>query len=265
MKLAPLSYQRPANLLEASLMLGSEPVPAVLAGGQSLLPALRLGDRSENSLVDISKLAELRGITQDVEFLTIGAGVPMWDISDSPEVATTAPLLIRVLGSVGAVGIRSRATLGGSLAWADSTSQLPSTLIVLNALVDTTKRTLDAADLQIGQHRTVLSPNELIVRIRIPKNALSGSGFHLVRRTHITWPVVGAVATRESSGLLRLVVFGAAPTPILLVGTDRAKLLKDLSTRLLPFDDERATAGYRRQVAPILASRAFDEAVGSGT
>ncbi|MFB9163517.1 FAD binding domain-containing protein [Arthrobacter psychrochitiniphilus] len=265
MKLPPLSYQRPTDLREASLMLGSESMPAVLAGGQSIIPALRFGERSESSLVDISRLAELQGITHADGFLRIGAGVPMWEVCGSPEVATSAPLLIRVLGSVGAVGIRSRATLGGSLAWADSTSQLPSTLIVLNAQVETTERILDAADLQIGQHQTVLRRGELIVSIQIPEVELTGSGFHLIRKTHITWPVVGAVAVREPSGQLRLVVFGAAPTPILAVGADRAKLLSQLSSRILPFDDERARAGYRGQVAPILAGRALDEAIGSNT
>lgn len=242
-------------------MLSSEPFPAVLAGGQSLIPALRLGEMSENSLVDISRLEELRGVTRADGFVTIGAVEPMWDVSESPAVCTAAPLLVQVLASVGAVGVRSRATLGGSLAWADTRSQLPSTLIALDAQVDTTQRTLDAVDLQVGQHRTTLRPGELIVGIRLPDHGWSGTGFHQVRRTHITWPAVGAVATRARSGRLRLVVFGAAPTPILLVGDDAGELLAELPDRLRPFDDERVSAGYRRQVAPVLAGRALDDAV----
>lgn len=263
MKLAPLSYHRPASLREASLLLGSEPFPAVLAGGQSLIPALRLGERSESGLVDISRLEELRGINRAQGVLTIGAAEPMWDVSGSPTVSAAAPLLVRVLRSVGAVGVRSRATLGGSLAWADSTSQLPSTLIALDAQVDTTERTLEAIDLQVDQHRTTLRQGELLVRIRIPDDGWLGSGFHLVRRTHITWPVVGAVVTRARSGQFRLVVFGAATTPILVVGDDAGELLSELPGRLRPFDDERASAAYRRQVAPVLAGRALDDAARS--
>lgn len=263
MKLAPLSYRRPVSVREASALLTSEPFPAVLAGGQSLLAALRLGERSEGSLIDVSRLEELRGITRGNGFLTIGAAEPMWDVSGSATVRASAPLLVKILASVGAVGIRSRATLGGSLAWADSRSQLPSTLIALRAVVDTTERTLDAADLQIDQFRTILRAGELIVRIRLPDQGWLGSGFRMVRRTHITWPVVGAVVTRPRPGHFRLVVFGAAPTPILLVGGDPGALLAELTTRLDPFDDERASTGYRRQVAPVLAGRALDDAARS--
>lgn len=262
MKLSPLRYERPATVAEAERMLRT-PDAMPLAGGQSLVPALRLRERSSRVLVDLTAVPQLRGIARRPDGdLEIGAAEPMWHIERSALVGDELPLLVRVLRSVGAVGIRSRATLGGSLGWADPTSQLPATLIALGARIETTTRTLPVEELLVDRHRTALAHGELILRVVLPSNTDPGA-FRLVRRTHITWPVVGAVGIRHR-GTSRLVVFGAAPTPLLAVHTgihtgERHALLEEVGDRIAPFDDERATAAYRRRVAPVLAGRAFDD------
>jgi carbon-monoxide dehydrogenase medium subunit len=258
MKLGPIRYERPADLVAAAGLLRTSDGAVALAGGQSLLPALRLGDRSADQLVDLSHVPALRGIEEDGVALTIGAGEPMWSVERSPLVAAAAPLLVRVLGSVGAASIRSRATLGGSLAWADPTSQLPATLIALDATVETTERSVPASALQTGRHRTSLRRGELIVRVQIPKSGAAG-GFAMIRRTHITWPAVGAVASRTGSGDVRLVLFGAAPRPVLLSDDGAGSIQAAIDERISPFDDERASSWYRRAVVGTLAGRALAE------
>lgn len=259
MKLSPLRYEQPAAVADAERMLRSAPDAVPLAGGQSLIPALRLGERRPGVLVDLTQVSQLRGITRRPDGdLELGAAEPMWNLERASLVAAHLPLLVRVLRSVGAVGIRSRATLGGSLGWADPTSQLPATLVALGSRVETTTRTLAVEELLVGRHQTALGPGELILRVVVPSSVDQGV-FHLVRRTHITWPAVGAVAIR-SAGVTRLVVFGAAPTPLLMERTwDHRMLLEEVGDRIVPFDDERATAAYRRRVAPVLARRACDD------
>lgn len=256
MKLSPLIYERPSAVDDATQMLGSMSAATPLAGGQSLIPALRLKERHARVLVDLGGLRELRGIELTRDELVIGAGEPMSALERSPLLAAHTPLLVRVLRSVGAVGIRSRATLGGSLAWADPTSQVPASLVALDARVRTTRRTIAVDDLLTGRHRTVLEAGELIRQVILP--AAPGRGaFHQVRRTHITWPAVGAVAAYRPDGW-RLAVYGVAPRPLLLNpedGDPHAALM----ARMEPFDDERVSASYRRQVAPVLARRALRE------
>jgi carbon-monoxide dehydrogenase medium subunit len=214
--------------------------------------------RRAEVLVDLTDLAELRGIAQRPDGdLDIGAGEPMWHLERAAVVKSHAPLLVRVLGSVGAVGVRSRATLGGSLGWADPTSQLPATLIALDARVETTSRTVAVEDLLVARHRTALERGELIVRVIVPATPDPGA-FQLVRRSHLTWPALGAVAARHGDAT-RLVVFGAAPTPIRLRAQDEPGVIAELDQRVDPWRDERVSATYRRQVAPVVARRALGE------
>lgn len=255
MKLPPVRYERPRDLGKAVELLTLDGA-APLAGGQSLVPALRLQERRAEVLVDLAELAEMRGVQVVTRGLDIGAGEPMRNLERSSAVVQEAPLLARVLASVGAVGIRSRATLGGSLAWADPTSQLPATLLALGARVVTTRRTLAVDELLAGRHRTVLEPGELVLRVLIPGGP-ARSGFHQVRRTHITWPAVGAVAVGQGDRW-RLAVYGAAPRP-LLIEPDDGDIDEALASRMEPFDDERVSASYRREVAPVLARRALRE------
>ncbi|WP_340539140.1 FAD binding domain-containing protein [Nocardioides sp. GXZ039] len=259
MKLPPLRYERPASLHAASALLRADATATALAGGQSLIPALRLGEREAGILVDLTRLPELRGIEVGAGAIHIGAGVSMLEVERSPLVVEAAPLLRRVLASVGAVGIRSRATLGGSLAWADPSSQLPATLAVLGTDVETTERTLPAGELQRRANATVLEPGELIVRLRIPV-AAGSCGFQLVRRTHLTWPIAGAVAAAAGRDV-RLALFGAAGRLVLVGGADSAaeSMLAEAASLIDPYDDEKASGWYRRQVLPTLARRALAE------
>lgn len=138
MHAAPFDYVRPGALDEAVERLTSAPGGVVLAGGQSLIQSTNLRELRPTILIDVSALPELQGITAFEGGLRIGAATPMARILASADVNGAAPLLATVLRTVGAAAIRTRATLGGSLAWADPCSQVPATLLAMDATVAVT-------------------------------------------------------------------------------------------------------------------------------
>jgi carbon-monoxide dehydrogenase medium subunit len=259
MKARPFAYVRPRSLGEASDFLQNEQGAVALAGGQSLMQSLALRERCADLLVDITQLAELRDIAMTDGMVRIGAGVPMWDIERDPLVAAHARLLVRALVTVGAPGIRSRATLGGSAAWGDPTSQLPATLLALGARFATTERELSATEFFALEPGEALRRGELIVSIAIPSAPAAGVGLRHVRRSHITFPIAGAAVLHDASGT-RVALYGAAMRPI-VGAADTAPAAADAALALLdPFADERASAAYRARVVPVLVRRALADA-----
>jgi carbon-monoxide dehydrogenase medium subunit len=218
-----------------------------------------LRERSAELLVDLTRLPELRGVAMTERTLRIGAGVPMWDLERDPLIATHAPLLVTALGTVGAPGIRSRATLGGSAAWGDPTSQLPATLLALAARIVTTERELSAVELFAGARGRVLRAGEVVVSIDVPSAPVSGTGLRHVRRSHITWPVAGAAVVHGSDGT-RVALYGAAPRPVVGAAPTAPAAAAAALAQLEPFDDERAGAPARARVLPVLVRRALADA-----
>ncbi|WP_111720695.1 xanthine dehydrogenase family protein subunit M [Homoserinimonas sp. OAct 916] len=256
MKLSPFTYCRPDSVAEAIELLAGDPASYPLAGGQSLMPAIALKERRADLLVDISRLDDLRGISFSGTSVTIGAAEPMWDLERSELIRTHLPLLTRALSTVAAAGIRSRATLGGSAGWADRTSQLPATLVALDATIVSSTRRIKAHEFFVGHGQTALNHDELVLRFEIPSASLGHHDLQVVRRTYITWPVAGAAAVGTDAGTIRVALFGAAPAPILIVTSDPADAAEQASDRAAPFDDEHATSTYRQRVIPVLARRA---------
>jgi carbon-monoxide dehydrogenase medium subunit len=257
MKPAPVAYERPGDIAGCVALLAGRPGARVLAGGQSLVAALRLREVEVPLLVDVTRLAELRGIELEPDAVVVGAAEPMFSVERSPLVARHLPLLPRVLRTVGAVGVRSRATLGGSLAWCEPTSQLLSAMLALGVTVETDRRRISGTDVPADRNRSSLEPDEVVVRLRFPRERAVAGGLHIVRRTHLTWPTVGGVAARTADGA-RLALFGVAPRPVVVRGSV-ADLVDLAVADVDPYDDERAPAAYRRRVAPVVARRALAE------
>ncbi|MEO6827273.1 MAG: FAD binding domain-containing protein [Microbacteriaceae bacterium] len=260
MKPCDFSYRRPGSVSEAIDLLRSEPASFPLAGGQSLMPALALREQRASMLVDIAKLDELHGVFLTDDTVSIGAAVPMWDLERSDLVHTHLPLLALALSTVGAPGIRSRATLGGSAGWADSTSQLPATLAALNATMVTSSRRLSTDEFFISSGRTALDHDELVLRIEISTVGRHGYGLQLVRRSHITWPVAGAAAVCRSADSFRVALFGVAAAPVLIDAAGAADAAEHAAGLTVMYSDERASSTYRQSVIPVLARRAVEDA-----
>lgn len=254
MRSSEFEYLRPTSLDEAVEALAA-PGARVVAGGQSLVPALALRELHARTLVDVAHLPELRGLVVHDDGVVIGAAEPLRTLERSAELAGTSPLLTRAIATVAAMAIRSRCSLGGSVAWRDRTSQLPAALVALDAAAQTNLRHVPVLEvLSRG-----LEPGEIITQIHLPRLAAHGVGFAQVRRTHITWPVAGAAAICLA-GRVRLALYGAGPSCVLIERASADRALAEVETVIDPFDDERASASYRRQVLPVLAQRAVTEA-----
>jgi carbon-monoxide dehydrogenase medium subunit len=278
MKAAPLRYHAPESVddaLDALVELGDD--AQVLAGGQSLLPLLALRLARPSDLVDVSRLTDLAAVTFDGDTVTIGATLRQRVAERDAALTATCPLLAEALPCIGHPAIRSRGTVGGSLAHADPAAELPVVAVALDAVlvVRSTRgrRELPAREFFEMPFTTVLAPDELLVAVRVPAQAAgTGSSFLEVTRRHGDFPLVSAAAqvTIDDDGIVRAarLAFGAvAGTPQPAPGAEEGLVGATASAEtwaaaaaaaaadLDPADDVHATGAYRRHVAGVLAAR----------
>ncbi|KAA5828308.1 xanthine dehydrogenase family protein subunit M [Saccharopolyspora hirsuta] len=172
MKPPPFHYARPDDLGEAVRLLAADEDAKALAGGQSLLPMMNFRLARPSVLVDIARLPELSGLRREDDVLVIGAGVPQRTAETAQLVRETCPLLGLALRHVGHHQIRSRGTVGGSLAHADPAAELGAAAVALDAEVVVTgtsgRRTVPAADLFVAPFQTSLSAEEVLTEVRLP-------------------------------------------------------------------------------------------------
>ena len=283
LKPPPFDYDAPDTLDEALDLLGEYADDAkVLAGGQSLIPLMALRLARPARLVDIGRVDSLQGIDANGA-LTIGAGVHQRTAERSAEVARLCPPLALALPLVAHVPIRTRGTIGGSIAHADPAAELPAIALLADAEITARSRgagdrTITAADFFRGFFETALEPDELITDVRFPGwPARTGSAFEELARRHGDFALVGAgaVVGLAEDGTVRdarLAFTGVASTPVrvsaaeaLLVGNEPtadavAAAVEAVRAELDPGSDVHATAAYRTHVAGILAGRVLHDA-----
>lgn len=282
MKLPPFDYVAPTTLPEALDLIADQQDDAnVLAGGQSLIPLLALRLARPMTLVDVNRVEELRGITRANGHVSVGAMTREFEAEESAMLAELVPLLAMALPFIGHEAIRSRGTIGGSLAHADPAAELPAVARALDAemVVRSTsgERTVTAADWFEGYLTTSRRPDELLVQVRFPA-ARKGTGvaFLEVTRRHGDFAIVAlATSLTFSDGLVndaRLAFAGVADVPVrcpeaerLLVG-ERASLelfaaaAQQAVTALDPPSDLHGSSEYRRKVAATLVRRGLEAA-----
>jgi len=283
MKPAPFTYDRPDTLAQALLALGEGGRP--IAGGQSLVPLMSFRTERPDRLVDVAGLAELRGIRPwDAGGLVIGACTTQAELQRAPLVAERCPILVEAVRHIAHPPIRARGTIGGSLAHAMPTAELPAVALLLDAelavLGPGGERTIAASDFFCGAHRTALAAGELLTEIRLPGRA-GGWGFAEVARRQGDPAVVGAAAHVEiRHGLVeeaRLVLFAVSDRPLraraaeaLAVGARAGdelwgRMADAAIEGLRPPGDLHATSAYRRHTARLLARRVLAAAGEGGT
>ncbi len=251
----------------------------VLAGGQSLIPLLALRLARPALLIDLARIAELARLGEWEGGISIGAMVRQRVAERSPLVRQRAPLLAAALKFIAHPAIRSRGTVGGSLAHADPAAELPAVVVTLEAELvvassERGERTIPAADFFSGHYTTALLADEILTEIRIPGPGPStGFSFHEVSRRSGDFAMVGvaaAVAVEEGriSGA-RLCLTGVADRPVLAtapelgllgVAPDRGVFEaagEAIAARLRPPTDLHGSAEYRRQLALVLVARAL--------
>jgi len=283
MKLPPVDYEAPETVSEALELLAEHLDEAsVLAGGQSLIPLLALRLARPAVLIDINGIDELSGVAAVDGIVAIGAMTREYVAEDSGTIASVVPLLAAALPLIGHEAIRSRGTIGGSLAHADPAAELPAVALALDAeFVVRSKsgeRVIPAAEWFEGYLTTSRRPDELLAEVRFP-TARPGTGisFQEVARRHGDFAIVGLAASLTlSDGAIsdaRLAFAGISDVPVraaeaesLLVGERPSAELFDEAARRATDDidppaDLHGTSAYRTKVAATLVRRGLQAAV----
>ncbi|HEY6276361.1 MAG TPA: xanthine dehydrogenase family protein subunit M [Streptosporangiaceae bacterium] len=285
MKLPQVDYEAPRTVTEAVELLAEHLDEAsVLAGGQSLIPLLALRLARPAVLIDINGIDELSGVSATGGWVAIGAMTREYVAEESEAVAGAVPLLAAALPLIGHEAIRSRGTIGGSLAHADPAAELPAVARALDAEFvvrgQSGERVIPAADWFEGYLTTSRRPDELLVEVRFPTAGRgTGISFQEVARRHGDFAIVGLAASLTlSEGAIsdaRLAFAGISDVPVraadaedLLVGERPSAELFDEAARRATEDidppaDLHGSSDYRKKVAAALVRRGLRAAAGN--
>jgi len=282
---AKFEYVRPSTVDDAvrALADGGEDAK-VIAGGQSLMPLLRLRLAYPDLLVDVGGLDELRGVTDAGDSLVIGARTTHHDVVRDPLIAQHCGLLAEAAGTVADPAVRHRGTLGGSLAHADPAGDLPAVAVALGAVFLVRgpggEREIAAGDFFVDYLTTSLQPGEIMTGIRVPKLG-DGWGYRYEKfhRTAQAWAIVGVAAVaRRSNGSVaeaRIGLTNMGSVPVRASAAESAAAGADATRPALraaaehaaddtePPSDLHGAADYRRHLAKVLTGRALAAAAGA--
>jgi carbon-monoxide dehydrogenase medium subunit len=285
MKPAPFEYHRPASLAETFDLLdryGDD--GRILAGGQSLVPTLNMRLVTPRAVIDINRLPGLDAIRVTPEGLVIGALARHEAVERSPRVGEHAPLIAAAMPHVGHAAIRTRGTVGGSLALADPAAELPACAVALDATIRVEgrrgRRDVAAADFFRGIYTTALGPGEIVAEIVVPRATSEWrAGFEELARRQGDFALAGLAArVRIAGGAIaeaRLVFFGVGPAPVRARGAEAALAGRSadaaalaaaghaLDADLDPPGDIHGSPALRRHLARVLLSRVITRSVGA--
>ena len=269
---AAFDYKRASSAAEAISLVGQYGDEAkFLAGGHSLIPLMKLRLAQPAMLIDIGRIKDLSYIKDGGDFIAIGALTRHMDVEKSALVLKEVPLLAHAAGYVGDAQVRHRGTIGGSLAHADSASDLPATTLALGATYVAQgpkgERLIAAADFYKGFLESALEPDEMLTEIRVPKMNGAKWGFEKFNRRAQDWAIVGVAAWRskDASGVA-LVNMGSTPilatsvSAALKSGASVADAAEQAAAEAEPQDDLNASSEYRVHLAKVLVRRALEKA-----
>ena len=283
MKPPKFDYHAPRTLDEAlGILRRYDGEAKVLAGGQSLMPLLNFRLSRPGALVDLNGVAELFGIREVDGQLRFGAMTRQRAIEFSPIVAQRLPLLLEATKLVGHLPIRSRGTIGGSIAHADPSAEYPAVLTALDGEVTIRgskgERTIKPSELFQTYLTTSLAPDEILTEVRLPAmDARAGWAFEEFSRRHGDFAIVGIAAViagdRARCTMARLATAGAGPIPVRLRAAEEILERDGLGDAAIeaaarraaelvnPDSDLHASADYRRNLTRVLTERAVRRAI----
>jgi carbon-monoxide dehydrogenase medium subunit len=201
-------YHRPTSLAEAGKAFAAIADTKLLAGGMTLIPAMKLRLTLPSALVDLGGIAELRGIKVEGGNVTIGAMTRHVDVATSADVRRLIPALSVLAGGIGDPQVRNRGTIGGSVANNDPSADYPAALLALGATITTSKRKLSAEKFFTGMFETALDADEIILQVTFPIPAMAA--YEKFRSPASRYALVGVFVAKTASGV-RVAITGAAP------------------------------------------------------
>ena len=283
MKPAPFDYAAPSTIDEACALLAEAGGGAtLLAGGQTLMPLLNLRMSQPFIIVDINKIAALKGIERTTSGIRVGPATRQADALDDALLAAELPVFIEALSNVGHHQTRNRGTIGGSVALGEPAAEMPATAVALGATIEVRSvrgtRTIAARDFYLGPYMTVLEPDELVTGIHYPAWPTGHvTLFREVAQRPGDFALVGMVGALalEQGKIARAGIawFGMGPTPIAAKAAEAALIGKSINaidpaaiaelalSETAPFSDHHASAEYRRTVGRRIFARTLSDAL----
>jgi aerobic carbon-monoxide dehydrogenase medium subunit len=257
-------YQRPETIATAIAASGGD--ARYLAGGQSLVQAMRLRLSDAPRIVDLGALSELRGLAVTDQSAVIGAMTRHAEVAHSAEVRNLIPGLAELAEGIGDQMVRNMGTLGGSLANADPAACYPAAVLALNATIKTDRRTIAADNFFLGIYQTALEPGEIIVSVNFPR--VTHSAYIKFKQPASRFAVVGVFVAKSAAGV-RVAVTGAQSSVFRATELEQA-FSRDFRPEAAAgieleasdmASDMHAAPDYRAALASVLASRAIAKAL----
>jgi carbon-monoxide dehydrogenase medium subunit len=264
---AAFDYEVAESVDHATGLLASHEDAKLLAGGNSLLPLMRLRFARPGTLIDVGRLTGLRYVRDDGDAIAIGALTRHHELETNALLKEQCGLLAHVAGEIGDPMVRRRGTIGGSVAHADPAADLPAALLALDAeLVLHDGRRVPAADFFQGVFQTALGPADMVTEVRVPKLDGAGWSYLKFRNRSQDWATVGVAAVRKNgSCAIGLANMGA--TPLRAAAAERAYAEGGAAAAgevaaegTDPAGDTAASPEFRRHLARVLVRRALEEA-----
>jgi carbon-monoxide dehydrogenase medium subunit len=274
---AAFDYKAPTSLDEALELLSSAGDDAkIIAGGQSLLPVLKLRLAAPELLIDLAKIDSLKGVRDDGDAIVIGAMTTHFEVSQDPLVAEHASLIAKCIETVADPQVRHRGTFGGACSHADPASDIPAPTLALDAEFVIAgpggQRRVAAADFFQDLFTTAVGDDEILTEVRVPKYTGWGSAYEKFVRVAQQWAIVGVAATaRTESGAIaeaRIGLTNMGATPVRARAAEQALVgvavepdaiaaaLSNIAEGTAPPTDLNGDPEYRRHLASILGRRA---------
>jgi len=275
---ASFDYESPRTLGEALALLASRPDAKLLAGGHSLLPAMKLRLSAPTTLIDLGRIQGLRYIRDAGDRVAIGAMTTHADIAASYALTSSCPLLPETAQHIGDVQVRNCGTIGGSLAHADPAADYPAAILALDAemvaVSSAGERIIPARKFFTGLFSTALRDGELLTEIRVPKTGDAGSAYKKFHHPASGFAVVGVAAiVRARKGIIESAsvgVTGVAATAYRARAVEKALAGKPLAAiaeasaqaagTAEPLSDNYASAEFRQHLAQVFTRRALETA-----
>jgi carbon-monoxide dehydrogenase medium subunit len=254
-------YHRPASVADAVALLQGNDGAKLLAGGQSLLPVMKLDLAQPSDLVSLAGIAALQEIREDRGALVVGALATHDEVASSPVVRKAIPALADLAGGIGDAQVRNRGTLGGSLAHADPAADYPAAVLALGATVETDRRTIAGDDYFTGLFETALAPDEIVTAVRFPVPARAAYRKFASRASKYA---LAGVMVAKTGGTVRVAVTGAGPKVFRLPKLEAA-LAKSFAPETVGEDvvspaelrsSPEAGADYLAHLVAVMARRA---------
>ena len=261
------NFHRPATVKDAAALLAAHPEGKLLAGGQSLLPVLKLEMAAPSDLISLARIPELRGIRSAGGEVTIGAATTHAEVASSEVVRERLPGLAHLAGRIGDAQVRNRGTLGGSLAHADPAADYPAAVLAYGATIVTDRRSIRGEDFFRGLFETALEEGEILTAVRFPE--ADRAAYAKFPNHASKYALVGVMIAQRQGGV-RVAVTGAGPKAFRVPEMERA-----LAARFAPEaldgiaiasddlnSDRDASAEYRAHLVTVMARRAVAAILG---